>query len=104
MIPHQYQFAFGSNAKKHGNLNSPFDIAVNDKSKMFAVADYENERIQIFRFDGEFLGEVALENTSFVSLAFTESGDVLVGINTDNNRLSFFTETGQFIRLLILNI
>lgn len=81
VIPHQYQFAFGSNAKKHGKLNSPFDIAVNDKSKMLAVADYENERIQIFRFDGEFLGEVALENTSFVSLAFTESGDVLVGIS-----------------------
>lgn len=104
MIPHQYQFAFGSNRKKDGKLNSPFDIAVNDKSKMLAVADYENERIQqMFRFDGEFLGEVALENTSFVSLA-SESGDVLVGINTDNNRLSLFTETGKFIRLLILNI
>ena len=98
---HQYQFAFGSNGKKHGKL----DIAVNDnRSKMLAVADYENERIQMFRFDEEFLGEVALENTSFVSLVFTESGDVLVGINTDNNRLSLFTETGQFIRLLILNI
>lgn len=87
--------------KKHGKL----DIAVNDNRKMFAVADYENERIQqMFRFDEEFLGEVALENTSFVSLAFTESGDVLVGINTDNNRLSLLTETGQFIRLLIRNI
>ena len=72
---------------------------------MLAVADYENERIQqMFRFDEEFLGEVALENTSFVSFAFTESGDVLVGINTDNNRLSLLTETGQFIRLLIRNI
>ena len=97
----QYQFAFGSNGKKHGKL----DIAVNDNRKMLAVADYENERIQqVFRFDDEFLGEVALENTSFVSLAFTESGDVLVGINTDNNRLSLLTETGQFIRLLIRNI
>lgn len=98
---HQYQFAFGSNGKKHGKL----DIAVNDNRTMLAVADYENERIQqMFRFDEEFLGEVALENTSFVSLAFTESGDVLVGINTDNNRLSLLTETGQFIRLLIRNI
>lgn len=98
---HQYQFAFGSNGKKHGKL----DIAVNDNRKMLAVADYENERIQqMFRFDEEFLGEVALENTSFVSFAFTESGDVLVGINTDNNRLSLLTETGQFIRLLIRNI
>lgn len=98
---HQYQFAFGSNGIKHGKL----DIAVNDNRKMLAVADYENERIQqMFRFDEEFLGEVALENTSFVSLAFTESGDVLVGINTDNNRLSLLTETGQFIRLLIRNI
>ena len=97
---HQHQFAFGSNGKKHGKL----DIAVNDNRKMLAVADYENERIQMFRFDEAFLGEVALENTSFVSLAFTESGDVLVGINTDNNRLSLLTETGQFIRLLIRNI
>ena len=104
MIPHQYQFAFGSNGKRHEKLNSSFDIAVNDKSKMPAATACENERIQMFRFDGEFLGEVALENTSFVSLAFTESGDVLVGINTDNNRLSLFTETGQFIRLLIRNI
>ena len=65
VIPHQYQFAFGSNGKKHGKL----DIAVNDKSKMLAVADYENERIQMFRFDGEFLGEVALQyNTIQCSL------------------------------------
>lgn len=97
---HPYQFAFGSNGKKHGKL----DIAVNDNRKMFAVADYENKRIQMFRFDEEFLGEVALENTSFVSFTFTESGDVLVGINTDNNRLSLLNETGQFIRLLIRNI
>ena len=97
---HPYQFAFGSNGKKHGKLY----IAVNDNRKMFAVADYENKRIQMFRFDEEFLGEVALENTSFVPFAFTESGDILVGINTDNNRLSLLTETGQFIRLLIRNI
>ena len=73
----------------------PGGIAVNDKSRTLAVADYYNKRIQMFSFDGNFLREIALKGNSR-SLAFTEAGDLLVRDNSVN-KILLFTENGQFI-------
>ena len=104
VIPNQYQFAFqfGSTGKKQGQLYCPLDVAVNDKSRILTVADYSNERIQMFAFEGNFLREIALKGKP-LSLAFTESGDLLVSVYIDslkslNRRIFLFTENGQFIR------
>ena len=101
VIPHQYQFAFqfGSKGKKQGQFDDPWGIAVNDKSRTLAVADYTNKRIQMFSFDGNFLREIALEaGTS--SVAFTESGELLSNVERDDNKLPLHTEGGQFIRYI----
>ena len=97
VIPHQYQFAFqfGSKGKEQGQFDMPGGIAVNDKSRTLAVADYYNKRIQMFSFDGNFLREIALKGNSR-SLAFTEAGDLLVRDNSVN-KILLFTENGQFI-------
>ena len=97
VIPHQYQFAFqfGSKGKEQGQFNSPGGIALNDKTRTLAVADYSNKRIQMFSFEGNFLREIALK-VKPVSLAFTESGDLLV-FGTFDNIVLLFTENGQFI-------
>ena len=57
VIPHQYQFAFqfGSKGKEQGQFHTPWDIAVHDKRRTLAVADFNNERVQMFDFDGNFL-------------------------------------------------
>ncbi|CAH3180235.1 unnamed protein product [Porites evermanni] len=100
MIPHQYQFAFqfGSKGKEQGQFNSPGGIAVNDKTRTLAVADYSNKRIQMFSFEGNFLREIALKGNSR-SLAFTGAGDLLVRDNSVN-KILLFTENGQFIRYI----
>ncbi|XP_073240052.1 E3 ubiquitin-protein ligase TRIM71-like [Porites lutea] len=101
--PHQYQFAFqfGSYGKEQGQFNYPWGIAVNDKSRILAVADYNNQRIQMFGFKGDFLREFALKGKPF-SLAFTESGDLLVRLTYDKSTTKnlLFTENGQFIKYI----
>ena len=104
VIQHRYQFAFqfGSKGKEQGQFNGPVDITVSDKSKILAVADRHNHRIQMFGFNGTFLREIAV-NGNPRSLAFTESGDLLVSVGPVgqyllfNSRIFLFTENGQLI-------
>ncbi|CAH3151955.1 unnamed protein product [Porites lobata] len=100
VIPHQYQFAFqfGSKGREQGRFNSPWGIAVNDKSRTLAVADFNNKRIQMFGFEGNFLGQIAL-NGKPRSLTFTESGDLLVCalLEVWSWRIFLFTENGRFM-------
>ena len=78
VIPHQYQFAFqfGSEGEEKGQFNWPWGIAVNDKRRTLTIADVNNNRVQMFGFEGNFLREIPLKGVPR-SLAFTESGDPL---------------------------
>ena len=100
VMPHQYQFAFqfGSKGEEHGKFDCPVGVAVNDKSRILAIADYNNSRTQIFSFEGNFLREITLKGKP-ISLAFTESGDLLVRVIYDK-RIFLFAENGQFIRYI----
>ena len=100
VVPHQYQFAFqfGSKGEEQGKFDCPVGVAVNDKSRILAIADYNNSRTQIFSFEGNFLREIALKGKP-ISLAFTESGDLLVRVIYDK-RIFLFAENGQFIRYI----
>ena len=101
VIPHQYQFAFqfGSKGKEQGQFNMPRDIAVHDERRTCAVADFENKRVQMFGFDGNFLREITLEAKT-LSVTFTESGDLLSFVARSGNKLCLYTEGGQFIRYI----
>ena len=100
---HQYQFAsqFGSKGKEQGRFHWPWGIAVNDRRRTLAVADFDNKRIQMFGFEGNFLGEIALKSNPR-SLAFTPSGDLLVCalLEVFSRSIFLFTENGQFIRYI----
>ena len=100
VMPHQYQFAFqfGSKGEEQGKFDCPVGVAVNDKSRILAIADYNNSRTQIFSFEGNFLREITLKGKP-ISLAFTESGDLLVRVIYDK-RIFLFAENGQFIRYI----
>ena len=100
VVPHQYQFAFqfGSKGEEQGKFDCPVGVAVNDKSRILAIADYNNSRTQIFSFEGNFLREITLKGKP-ISLAFTESGDLLVRVIYDK-RIFLFAENGQFIRYI----
>ena len=98
-VPHQYEFAFqfGSTGKAQGEFKEPWGIAVSEKTGTIAVADTENNRIQMFSSDGNFLREIELNNKP-ISLAFTQGGDVIACMPYGENQLSLFTEGGQFIK------
>ena len=97
VIQHQYQFAFKfeSEGEEQGQFDRPWGIAVNDKRRTLTVADVSNKRVQMFDFEGNFLREIPLKGIPR-SLAFTESGDLLVHVFVDS-RIFLFTENGQFI-------
>ena len=99
VIPHQYQFLFkfGFHGNGPGQFKNPYDIAVSEKTGTIAVADCGNERIQLFSSDGNYLREIKLKNSCY-TVAFTQSGDVIVVVPKDDHMISLFTESGQFIK------
>ena len=99
VIPHQYQlkFSFGSNGSGPGQFDGPYDIAVDKKTGIVAVSDYENKRIQLFDSDGRYLREIGLR-AYCSSLDFTESGDIIAVTPGDVHKISLFSEEGQFVK------
>ena len=99
VVPHQYKFLFkfGSHGNGPGQFDKPLDIAVCEKTGTIAVADSENKRIQLFSSDGKYLREIKLK-TQCSTLAFTKSGDIIVGVPCDDHKISLFAESGQFIK------
>ena len=65
------------------------------KTGTIAVAD--NERIQLFSSDGSYLRKIKLKNDCS-ALDFNNSGDIIALVPDDDNKISLFTESGQFIK------
>ena len=102
VVPQRYQFSFefGSSGKGPGQFDSPADITVSEKTGTIAVTDFENNRIQLFQSNGNYLREIELKNKCR-SLAFTRSGDLIaltMDDDDDNHKISMYSETGQFIK------
>ena len=95
---HQYQFAFqfGSRGKGQGEFCHISDIDVSDKTGTIAVADCHNERIQLFSSEGKFRSEIKIDGAP-LSVAFTDSGDLLTLVPESDNKLRLFSEEGHFI-------
>ena len=102
VVPHQYKFLFkfGSHGNGPGQLNTPLDIALSEKTGTIAVADWGNKRIQLFSSDGNYLRAIKLENKCS-TVAFTKSGDIIAilpAVGRHDRKISLFTETGQVIK------
>lgn len=101
--PHQYKyvFSFGSSGAGQGRFDDPFDIAVCDKSGNVAVADCQNNRVQLFSSGGDFLREFGHKANGSVrldepfSVSFNRSGEIVV---VHSGTISLFTESCQFIK------
>ena len=52
----QYQFEWGECGDGVGQFNIPHDLAIDRKGSVY-VADRENDRIQVFELDGDFIME-----------------------------------------------
>ena len=98
-VLHQYQcaFKFGTSEKRPGQFRWIAYIAISKKTRIIAVADYLNKRIQLFSSDGKFQREVRLDDRP-LSVAFTDCGELLTLVSGSNITLDVFSEVGQFIR------
>ena len=101
--PHQYHAvrSFGSRGTARGKFDRPRDIAISDKTGNIAVADANNNRVQLLRSDGTFLRELGqkgfdTEDLKYPrSVAFSTSGDLFVLDSCCS--IPCFNESGQFI-------
>ena len=98
VIPHQYQFAFqvGSKGEEQGKFDDPSFIVINNKIERVAVFDYNNNRSQIFDFQGKFIRE-----KPFLSV-MDVSDDEFFFIKQDEGKLFLCNEDGELIRSLDL--
>ena len=96
VIPHQYQFAFqfGSQGEEQGQFNAPSFIVINNKDERVAVFDDNNNRSQIFDFEGKFLNE-----KPFLSVIDVCDSEFLF-MEQQNGKLFLCREDGEHIRSL----
>ena len=96
--PHLYQptFSFGLQGTGLGQFYGPSDIAINDKTGDIAVADCNNNRVQIFNSGGIYMKQIgANELIKPTSVAFTRSDDLLV---VASDKIFCFDGSGQFVK------
>ena len=107
---HQYKaiYSFGSHGSESGQFKAPGSIAFNKRTGQIAVADYCNDRVQLFDRECKYLrtiGDKGLdaERIKFpLSVGFTISDEVIVvHAKTKSNKISLFTEQGNFIKFII---
>ena len=75
------------------------DIAVSDKTGITAVADFWNQRIQMYSSEGKLKKTQVKLDHSPDAVSFTDCGDLLTFLPlSNNNKLRLFSEEGQFIK------
>ena len=88
--------SFGSFGEAQGQFNCPCDIAINDTTRNFEVADFDNNRVQLFSSEGNYVKEISTkELIKPTSVAFTRSSD-LIAIASD--KIFCFNESGKFVK------
>ena len=73
----QLLYEIGSKESREGQLKGPKGLAI-DKRENLVGCDNENNRLQIFSFDGKFLNSVAEELKDPWSVAIAKNGYLLV--------------------------
>ena len=93
--------SFGSKGSSVGMFYFPWGVAVNARDEI-AVTDHENNRVQIFSSDGNYLKSFGLEgskNGEFNhprGIAFHKNGNIFV-VDSGNSRIQIFSGEGEFI-------
>jgi RHS repeat-associated protein len=99
--PPTYTSAFGAAGEGNGQFDHPADVAVTAGGQLL-VADFENDRIQRFDSDGEYVGQFGTtgegngELDRPAALAVAPNGDILVG-ESMNDRVQRFDATGAYL-------
>ena len=94
-------FAWGNAGSGNGEFNCPESVAV-DSTGVIYVGDEENNRVQRFNSNGDFvamLGTMGSGDGQFIDpedVAVDENDNVYVA-DSDNSRIQKFDSSGNFI-------
>ncbi|XP_070546788.1 tripartite motif-containing protein 3-like [Ptychodera flava] len=99
--PFSYIKHFGAKGTEPGQFNAPRYLTTNSRHQVI-VSDCENNRIQVFTFDGEFIflfGGPGTEVGKFdgVGDIRVDMYDNIYACDTNNHRVQKFTGEGKFI-------
>ena len=93
--------SFGTRGSSVGMFNFSWGLAVNARDEI-AVTDYGNNRVQIFRSDGNYLRSFGLQgnkNGEFnhpTGIAFHRNGNIFV-VDNGNSRIQIFSGEGEYV-------
>ena len=85
---------FGSSGKGEGQFSSPYGICIDPEGKVF-IADYSNNRIQVFKEDDSFAYSFPCQQNPW-GLAFDHQGHLHVAV-LSSNCIHVFTPEGTHI-------
>jgi DNA-binding beta-propeller fold protein YncE len=85
----------GTHGNRQGQFNYHLAVAVEPQTGNIWVADYGNDRLQIFTEQGQFVHSISVPSGP-LSVAFLSNGNVVVTMKSDE--LIIFTPDGQQVR------
>ena len=92
---------FGQQGSTTGMLNKPWGVAVNERNEI-AVTDSDNNRIQVFSSNGNYLrsfgtkGDKQGEFDFPTGIAFDKNGNIIV-VDMGNHRVQMFSDQGEYL-------
>ncbi len=97
IMPSGDVFVFGAKpGNAQGELWGPMDVAVDPGGQSVFVAEQGNQRIQCFRYTGQFVGVMGGFNRPS-GLAFDPEGMLWIADSGNQRVLRLNTKTGQFV-------
>ena len=88
----QYIGQFGCNGKENGQFSSPYGMSTDGKGYIL-VADYRNNRVQVFKEDGTFVQVIQCDGTP-TDVAVDNEGKIHVTIENQNH-VQVFSPDGK---------
>ena len=98
-----FDFKFGSLGSRDGEFNFPIGVAYDHKNDRIIVTDADNNRIQVFSSNGNFLfkfGNYGSRDGEFYrpeGVAYDHNNDRIIVTDTLNHRVQIFDSNGNFL-------
>ncbi|MDP1854053.1 MAG: NHL repeat-containing protein [Candidatus Omnitrophota bacterium] len=98
------KLSFGKLGDKAGELNAPMALIVDSKGEKVYVADSSNNRVQVFKINGEFISTIDLSKALSdkdrlvrpIGIAISSQGNIYIS-DADNNYIRVYDSAGNFL-------